>query len=301
MRHLNYNHMLYFWTVAREGSVARAAGQLNLTPQTVSGQIKRLEESLGAALFERNGRALMLTDTGKVVAQFADEIFPLGQELAQFVRHGGRPSAPRTLTVGVVHSIPKLVSYHLLSPALTAESPTRLILHQGSLDELLAQLAVHRIDLVLADTPAPPDLNVRARSHEVGECSVAFFAAPKLARQLADDFPRSLHGAPMLMPGARTVLRERVQTWLLGQDIAPAVVAEIDDSGLLKAFGHSGAGVFVGPSVVASAVCDAYGVEQIGTVDEIVERFYAILPERRMPHPAVTAISEQGRKCLQWT
>lgn len=296
MRHLNYNHMLYFWTVAREGSVARASEVLNLTPQTVSGQIKRLEESIGSALFQRDGRALVLTDTGKLVAQFADEIFTLGQELTQIVRHGARPRSPRALNVGVVNSIAKLVTCEIVAPAMHLEEPVRVITHEAALEELLADLAVHRLDLVLSDRPAPAELNVRAHTHVLGESGISFFAAPEVARKLGPRFPENLDGAPMLMPAARNFLRARLQDWYAEHDIHPVIAAEIDDSALMKAFGASGLGVFPAPTSIEKRISAAYGVECVGSTAQVQERYYAILPQRKMAHPAVLAITESGRR-----
>jgi LysR family transcriptional activator of nhaA len=299
MRHLNYNHMLYFWTVAREGSVARAAESLHLTPQTVSGQIKRLEESVGAALFQRDGRALVLTDTGKLVAQFADEIFTLGHELAQVLRQGARPRTTRSLAIGVVNSIPKLITCELIAPAMALEEPVRVITHEATLEELLADLAVHRLDLVLSDRPSPGELDLRAKSRPLGDSRVAFFAAPSLARELSGEFPKNLDGAPILMPAARNQLRVRLDDWLSELDLHPQIVAEIDDSGLMKAFGQSGLGVFPAPASIGARICASYGVELVGETDAVRERFYAIVPDRKVVHPGVAKIAESGRQHLE--
>ncbi|MEM9383590.1 MAG: transcriptional activator NhaR [Pseudomonadota bacterium] len=299
MRHINYTYLLYFWTVQREGSVSRAAEVLNLTPQTISGQIKRLEESIGAALFQRDGRSLVLTDTGRLVAQFADEIFTVGQELTQILRHGAKPRSPSSVAVGIVNSIAKLIACEIVAPALALEEPVRVVTHEDTLEELLADLSVHRLDIVLSDRSLPSDLDVRAKSHPLGQSDVAFFARPDLAERLGPEFPACLDGAPFLMPAVRNSLRTRLEVWCTERGVRPLIAAEIDDSGLLKAFGQEGIGVFVAPAVIASRVCDSYGVQEIGrTGGSVVERYFAILPERRIGHPAVAAITAAGQRRL---
>ncbi len=298
MRHINYTYLLYFWTVQREGSVSRAAEVLNLTPQTISGQIKRLEESIGTSLFQRDGRSLVLTDTGRLVAQFADEIFSVGQELTQILRHGARPRSPRSVSVGIVNSIAKLIACEIVAPAMALEEPVRVVTHEDTLEELLADLSVHRVDIVLSDRALPSGLNVRAYSRTLGQSHLAFFARPDLAARIGDDFPACLDGAPFLMPAARNFLRARLDEWCAKHSVRPVVAAEIDDSGLQKAFGQEGLGVFVAPTVISSRVCDSYGVVEIGRTSELVERYFAILPERRIAHPAVLAITESGQRHL---
>ncbi len=301
MRHINYTYLLYFWTVQREGSVSRAAEVLNLTPQTISGQIKRLEESIGTSLFQRDGRSLVLTDTGRLVAQFADEIFTVGQELTQILRHGAKPRSPRSVRVGIVNSIAKLIACEIVAPALALEEPVRVVTHEDTLEELLADLSVHRLDIVLSDRSLPSELDVRARSHALGQSDIAFFARPDLADRLGDEFPACLDGAPFLMPAVRNSLRTRLEVWCTDKGVRPVVAAEIDDSGLLKAFGQQGLGVFVAPAAIASRVCDSYGVVELGRTGSVVERYFAILPERRIAHPAVVAITESGQRRLDPT
>jgi LysR family transcriptional activator of nhaA len=298
VRHINYTYLLYFWTVQREGSVSRAAEVLNLTPQTISGQIKRLEESIGVALFQRDGRSLVLTDTGRLVAQFADEIFTVGQELTQILRHGAKPRSPRSVSVGIVNSIAKLIACEIVAPAMALEAPVRVVTHEDTLEELLADMSVHRLDMVLSDRSLPSELNVRAYSRTLGQSDMAFFAHPDLAEGLGNDFPACLDGAPFLMPAARNTLRARLEVWCADQGVRPVIAAEIDDSGLLKAFGQQGLGVFVAPAAISSRVCDSYGVIEVGRTARLVERYYAILPERRVAHPAVVAITEAGQQHL---
>ncbi|MGR8919458.1 MAG: transcriptional activator NhaR [Gammaproteobacteria bacterium] len=295
MRHLNYNHLMYFWTVAREGTIARAAETLFLTPQTISGQLKLLEQAVGSPLFKRSGRRLVLTETGKLVRQYADEIFALGAELAQRVSGGGT-DAPRTLNVGVVDSIAKLIACEVLEPALTEDAG--IVCTEGGLDHLLAELAVLRLDLVISDRPLPPGLKVRAYNHALGGSGVSFFARPVLARRYAREFPHSLDGAPMLLPRGSSALRRRLDDWLDARGITPRVVAEFDDSALLKAFGAAGAGVFPAPTAIAERVEAMYGARSIGGAEGLGERYYAISPERRITHPAVLRITEAAARRL---
>lgn len=294
MQHLNYSHLQYFWAVAREGSVVKASELLHLTPQTISGQLKQLEASIGNPLFERVGRGLVLTDLGNVVFQYADEIFSIGAELATVVR-GRQAGAQTTLTVGVVNSMPKFVAERIISPALVCKPPIRLRCHEARLDELLGALATHRLDLVLSDQPIPSGTAVRAYNHKLGESGLAFFVRRSESRRYRKDFPASLNGAPMLLPAPQSALRLRLDDWFEGQSIAPRVVGEFDDSALLKAFGEAGAGIFVAPSAIENAIESVYKVNVIGRTDEVVERFYAISPERRLKHPAVVAITDAAR------
>jgi len=297
MRHLNYSHLLYFWTVAREGSIAKASAVLHLTPQTISGQLKLLDESIGDRLFVRAGRRLVLSDLGKVVYQYADEIFSLGAELAHVAR-GKAPGMPLVLNVGIVDSIPKLVTYRVLEPALKLDEKLRLNCHEATLEKLLSDLAVHRLDLVLSDRPVPPGLNVRAYHHLLGASGVTMFAAPPLAESLGKRFPQSLKNAPFLMPANTPALRSQLEEWFDANDLSPLIVGEFDDSALLKSFGQAGVGVFVGPSALEDEICEMYHVVALGQVPNVEERFYAISPERKLKHPAIVAITERARETI---
>lgn len=297
MRHLNYSHLLYFWTVAREGSIAKASSVLHLTPQTISGQLKLLDESIGDRLFVRAGRRLVLSDLGKVVYQYADEIFSLGAELAHVAR-GKAPGMPLVLNVGIVDSIPKLVTYRVLEPALKLDEKLRLNCHEATLDKLLSDLAVHRLDLVLSDRPVPPGLNVRAYHHLLGASGVTVFAAPALAESLGKHFPENLKDAPFLMPANTPALRSQLEEWFDANDLSPLIVGEFDDSALLKSFGQAGVGVFVGPSALEAEIRDMYHVVALGQVPNVEERFYAISPERKLKHPAIVAITERARETI---
>jgi LysR family transcriptional activator of nhaA len=295
MEWLNYHHLLYFHTVAREGSVIRASKALRLAQPTLSGQIRKLEDSLGEKLFARQGRGLVLTETGRVVYRYADEIFSAGREMMDALR--GRPTRrPARLLVGIADVVPKLVSHRLLEIALRLPEPVQLVVREGKTDDLLGSLATHAFDLVLTDAPLGPQTRVRAFNHLLGECGVTFFAAPALATQYRRRFPESLDGAPMLLPTGNTVLRHSLEQWFDAIDVRPRLVAEIEDSALLKVFGQQGGGIFPAPSVVASDVRRRYAVASVGRTDSVRERFYAISIERRITHPAIAAILESARQ-----
>jgi LysR family transcriptional activator of nhaA len=297
MEWLNYHHLLYFWTVAHEGSVARAAEQLRLAQPTVSGQIRALEEALGEKLFTRSGRHLVPTDVGRIVYQYADEIFALGRELMNTLRD--RPTGrPVRLVVGVADAVSKLIAYRLLAPALSLPDPVHVVCREDTPERLLAELSVHGIDLVLSDAPLPPTVRVRAFNHLLGECGVTVFAAPSRAATLKRRFPQSLGGAPFLMPADGSALRRSLDAWFESNGIRVSVVGEFDDPALMKTFGQAGIGAFAAASVIEREVQAQYGVRIVGHIEAVRERFYAISVERRIKHPAVAAISEQARTRL---
>ena len=297
MERLNYHHLLYFWMVAREGTVASAAAKLRLAQPTISGQIHALEGSLGEKLFERAGRGLRPTEMGRVVFRYADEIFALGRELTESVK--GHPTGrPLRLTVGVSDALPKLVAYRLIEPALALTQPVRLVVHEQSTERLLAALALHELDVVLTDRVAPPGVSVRAYNHLLGDCEATLFAAPKLAAKYRRRFPLSLNGAPFLLPGETSTLRRALAQWFERHRIRPHIVGEFDDSTLIKVFGQAGKGIFAAPSIIESSVRNQYGVAVVGTLDRVRERFYAVSAERRLKHPAVIAITESARRDL---
>ena len=297
MRHLNYNHLLYFWTVAREGSIAKAAQVLHLTPQTISGQLKSLEKSIGQSLFRRVGRGLAVTDTGLLVNQYADEIFSLGAELALRMRDE-EPGATTVFTVGIASSVAKLIAFRLIEPALTLEKEIRLVCVEAPLDQLLADLAVHRIDLIVADRPIPEGLNVKGYSHKLGESTVSFFCQRGVAEDYADDFPNSLQGAKVLLPVVGSAMRRRLDDWFEAVGVRPRIVAEFDDSALLKAFGEAGVGLFPAPTVIADQISDMYHAAPVGEVSDVKDRYFVISPERRLKHPAVVKITKAARDRL---
>ena len=294
---INYKHLHYFWVTAKEGGVARASERPHLTPQTISGQLSLLEDQLGSKLFNRVGRNLELSDTGRLVLGYADEIFSLGGELEEVVYQLPR-DRPQLFRVGVVDALPKSIAHRILQPALEMPSPIRMICREASLDDLLAELTLHRIDLVLADRPIPASVSMRGYSHKLGVCAVSFFVTPKLAATLQGPFPQCLDGAPILLPGMGTQLRSVIDQWLDRNRIHPHMVAEFDDSALMKAFGKQGAGVFTAPSAIEDEVARQYQVEKIGQVDEITEEFYAISIERRILHPVVSYLMENARETL---
>ena len=294
MRGTSYNHLYYFWTVAREGGVGRAAEVLHLTPQTISSQLKVLEDGLGVRLFDRSGRKLVLTEAGRLALGFADEIFRLGSEMTEALK--GRTSGrPLQLSVGVVDVVPKLIAYRLLEPALHLDEPVRILCREGKLEDLLADIAVHKLDMVLADTPLAGALNVRAFNHPLGECGISFFAAPPLAERYRPGFPGSLQDAPMLFPAEGSALRGALMHWLDRIGIRPRIVGEFEDRALMQAFGQSGVGVFISPSVIDAEIAQQHGVMALGSTTDVRERYYAISTERRLRHPGVVAVSDAAR------
>ncbi|MEW5977821.1 MAG: transcriptional activator NhaR [Acidobacteriota bacterium] len=294
MEWLNYQHLLYFWAVAREGSVSRACRQLSLAQPTISGQLRVLERALGEKLFRRVGRNLVLTDVGQVVYRYADEIFSLGSELVDTLK--GRPvGRPLRLAVGIADSVPKMIAYCLLRPALALPEPVRLICSEDRPERLLAELSLHQLDLVLSDAPVSSAVRIRAFNHLLGECGISFFAAAPLAARYRKRFPASLEGAPFLLPSDNATLRRALDQWFDSQHIRPKIVGEFQDSALLKVFGQSGAGVFVVPTAVEDEVCRQFKVSVVGRLESIIERFYAISVERKLRHPAVVAITDTAR------
>jgi LysR family transcriptional activator of nhaA len=280
--------------VAREGSIVRASKALNLAQPTISGQIRVLEEELGEKLFMRVGRNLALTETGRMVYRYADEIFTLGRELREALQ-GRVTDRPMRLTIGITDVLPKLVAYRLLEPALHLEGPVQLRCQEGKLEQLLAELAVYNLDMVLSDAPIGPLVKVRAFNHLLGECGVSFFGTPALAAIYRQHFPQSLQQAPLLAPTDNTVLRRNLDQWFDALGLHPTIVGEFEDSALLKVFGQQGIGLFTAPSVIEAEVKRQYNVEVIGRVDAVRERFYAITVNRKLRHPAVIAMSDAAQ------
>lgn len=297
MEWMNYNHLFYFWVVAREGSIARACDELLLTQPTISAQLRLLENALGEKLFARAGRNLVLTEVGHVVFRSADEIFTVGRELTDTLK-GRSPGRPVRFVVGVADVLPKLIAYRLLEPALKMAEPIRVVCREDKLERLLTALAMHELDLVLSEAPINPTVRIRGYNHLLGECGVTIFGTPQLAAAYRRGFPRSLQGAPFLLPSDTTTLRRSLDQWFDTQGIRPLVVGEFDDSALLKVFGQTGAGLFAAPSVIEAEVRRQYGVQVMGRLPEVRERFYAISVERKLKHPAVVAISETARQKL---
>lgn len=294
MEWLNYHHLLYFWLVAREGGVAKAAAKLRLSHPTVSGQVHALEHVLGEKLLERAGRKLVLTEMGRVVYGYADEIFALGSELLDTVK--GRPTGrPMRLVVGIAEVVPKLVAKRLLDPARALPSPVRMVCREDKTDRLVAELGAGGVDVVLTDAPLPSGGRVRAFNHLLGESDITLFGTAQLAARHRRGFPASLDGAPMLLPAEGTALRRSLDAWFDAHRIRPRIEAEFDDNALLKAFGQDGAGVFPAVTAIEAEVRRQHEVEVVGRVPEVRESFYAISAERRLKHPAVVAISTAAR------
>lgn len=297
MEWLNYHHLLYFWTVAKEGSIARACEKLRLAQPTISGQIRALEESLGEKLFTRSGRRLVMTETGRLVFQYADEIFGLGRELTDVLK--GRPRGrPIRFVVGISDLIPKLIAYRILQPAFTLSDPVRLVCYEDEPEELLARLAAHKLDLVLTHSPAHSAVGVRAFSHRLGSSGVSLFASSAIAARYRKDFPARLDGAPFLLPMERSALRRDLEHWFSLHGIHPRVIGEFQDNALLNVFGNAGAGIFAAPSAIEREVKRYIRVTTIGKLDSIAEDFYAVSAERRIKHPAVAVITESARNKL---
>ncbi len=297
MEWLNYHHLLYFWTVAREGGVSKAAQKLRLSQPTVSAQIRLLEQSLDVQLFQRQGRTLALTDVGRTVYRYADEIFGIGRELREALR--GLPvGRPLQLSVGVADAVPKLIAYQLLRPAMEGPTPIHVVCREDNAEHLVTDLASHALDVVIADTPAPAHVRVRVFNHLLGESDTAFFAVPRVASTLRRRFPASLTGTPMLLPTPGAALRRALDGWFEREDLRPIVVGEFEDSALMKVFGQGMGAVFPAPAVIADEVCRLYAVREVGRTSKVRERYYAISAERRLKHPGVLAITAAARTTL---
>lgn len=294
MLDLNLHHLRYFWMVAKEGSVQAASKLLDLAQPTLSMQIRTLERSLNVKLFSKSGRNLILTDVGRVVYRYADEMFALSKELGQALR-GQPPGRPLVFMVGISDAISKLVVEHMLAPAWKLRDSIRMVCLEGSPPELMSKLAIHELDVVLSDAPAPATVRVHAYSHLLGSSDIAVFGTSDLVRKYKADFPRSLQGAPFLLPTMESAVRHQFDTWLDQEQITLDVRGEIADSALIKVMGKQGIGLFLAPIVVADDVVTQYHVKQLGLVPTVVESFYAISVERRLKHPCVVAIAETAR------
>ncbi len=288
---LNYKQLHHFWTAARAGGIVRGAERSGLAPQTVSGQIAALETELGVNLFKRQGRKLALTETGRMVLDYAEEIFRLGSELEEALRSR---SAGRAMPfrVGVADVVPKAIAWLLLAPSMNLAEPMRIVCREGKFDALLGELAIHKLDVVLADSPLPPSMDVRGYSHALGTSTIGLYATPTLADALQGSFPACLDGAPLLLPGAEASVRTPLLRWLETERLRPRIVGEFDDSALMRAFAEAGAGLFPSASLVGEQLCRQAGMVHLGDARGVTETYYAISVERRLTHPAVRAISE---------
>lgn len=296
---MNFKHLQYFWAAAKAGGIVRASEQLHMTPQTLSGQIKLLEGRLGCALFRKAGRRLELTPEGRAAFGYAEQIFALANELESSVRQRADGEPALDFRVGIADAVPKTIAYRLLEPALGVGAHVRLVCHEGRFRDLLAQLGVHRLDLVIADEPLGRRTGVKAFNHALGATATSFFATPALKRTLQGRFPHSLQGAPVLLPGAASAARQRIDVWFAAQGLQPQVIGEFDDAALMKAFGGEGRGVFVAPSVLEAETQAQYGVRLVGRVDELVEEFHGVSLERRVTHPCVAAITAAAPRVLR--
>lgn len=294
MDFLNYHHLLYFWMVAREGTILRAAEKLHIGQPAISTQLRSLEESLGQKLFQKSGRTLQLTETGKTVYRYADEIFSLGREMVDTLK--GHPiGKPVRFIVGVVDVMPKMMARRLLEPALRLSEDLRLVCVEDSLEKLLSELILHNVDIVLSDTPVSAAFKVRAYNHALGESAVGLFATKELSRRCRKGFPESLNGAPLLLPARGSSLRRSMDSWLESKELRPLIRAEFDDTALLKAFGQTGEGLFPGSLAIQEEIERQYEVELVGEMQGVRENFFAISAERKIKHPAVLAISRTAR------
>ena len=294
---INYKHLHYFWVIAKAGGIARASERLHLTSQTISGQLSVLEQTLGEPLFNRVGRKLELTDTGKVTLEYAEEIFSLGGELEEMLRNKPK-NRPMVFKVGVTDVAPKSIAYRLIAPSLQSTDPVRIVCREGSLETLMAELAIHKVDLVIADGPTPASVKVRGYNHLLGECGISFFATPALAATMNSSFPQNLNNAPLLLPGEMTAVQSKIIEWFETLNIHPHIVGEFDDSALMKAFGQAGTGIFIAPTAIATEVEKQYNVISIGQTKEVLEQFYAISVDRKMSHPSIAAITETASEWL---
>jgi LysR family transcriptional activator of nhaA len=297
MEWLNYHHLLYFWTVVHRGSLRAAAEELHLSPPTVSVQIHCLEQALDEKLLERSGRRLVLTEVGSVVYRFADEIFSLGRELVDTLK--GRPTGrPLRLEVGVADVLPKIVAQRLIEPALRLPERVHIVCREASPAQLLAALAAQDLDVVLTDAPIGPGFKVRAHSHLLGESGMSFLSTRALANRYRRGFPRSLDGAPILLPTENMAVRRSLDQWFESRGLRPEIVGEFEDYALLREFGASGHGVFPVPSVAEKPLRRSYDLQLIGRVKSVRAQFYAVSLERRIKHPAVAAMCDVAREEL---
>lgn len=295
---MNFKHLYYFWVTAKAGGIMRAGEQLHTTPQTLSGQIKLLEEWLGRSLFRKSGRQLELTEDGRLALDYADQIFTLGAELETAVRQARGGQRVLDFRVGVSDAVAKSVVYRLLEPALSLDVPVKLVCSEGKFPDLVAQMALNRLDLVISDEPMSKRISVKAFNHPLGSSTMSFFCAPSLRKQLVGDFPGCLNDAPMLLQGAAASVRQQLEGWLTRGQLHPRVIGEFDDVALMKAFGREGRGVFMAPTVLEHETVTQFEVEVIGRSDELVEDFYAVTVERRISHPCVVAITHAAKKEL---
>lgn len=294
-RRLNYQHLLYFWSVVRAGSLSKACEELHLSAPTVSAQLRTFEERIGQKLLEKSGRRLVPTEMGRLVFSYAEDIFGLGGDLLSALAH--QPTRrPMRFVVGIDDVLPKEIAQRLLEAALDTNPPAQLVCREGTLEYLLAALQVHEIDLVLSDSPVTPSLTTRAYNHQLGSCGESWMAAPAIAKELRRGFPKSLHGAPMLLPTADTAIRRSLDQWLDKQGVQPLIVGEFEDYALLREFARAGRGVAPVPDVLEQQFRRESGLLLVGAAKKVQAQFYAISMERKIKNPAVLAICEQASR-----
>jgi LysR family transcriptional activator of nhaA len=297
VKQLNYHHLHYFYVTATEGSIIRASVILNLTPQTISGQIATLESNLGFALFDRVGKRLVLNEQGKIAYSYAEDIFGLGDELLQTLKsqtHGQQ----KVFSIGVTDVLPKVLAFDLFRSCFDDNEDLRLVCKEGDLDELLVELASNHIDIILSDRPLSPGTRVMAYNHLIGESSLTFFANPQLAKTISSNFPYSLHQQPLLIPGDKSVQKLSLLTWFNELGINPTIKAEFEDSALMKLFAQAGYGIFCAPTSIEQHLTEQYQVEIVGRTSEIKERLYLISPERKLKHPAVVPLFAHAKSLV---
>ncbi len=297
MEWLNYHHLFYFWMTVKAGTVAAAAESLHLARPTVAAQIKELEKSVGQKLFRKQGRGLVLTDFGKQVHGYAEEIFSIGHELREFIKTGHHGTRKR-FVVGLPDVVPKHIAFELLKPALHMEDRPRTICYEGKLESLLSDLALHKLDLIISDAPAPPTMEFKLFNHKLGECGLSMLAVPALAKKYRKGFPDSLTDAPCLLPTEHTAVRRSLDIWLDDREIFPNIIAEFEDSALLKVFGQAGEGIFPIPTAIEDRIKKQFGVHLIGRLPEVLDKFYAISAEKRVHHEATLMVVKQARSKL---
>lgn len=297
MEWMNYHHLLYFWTVVREGSISKASQKLRISSPAISAQLRSLEENFGEKLLRRSGRNLVMTEMGRTVFSYAEDIFALGRELIDTVRN--RPTGrPMRVDIGVVDVLPKLIAQWLIEPALHLRERVRVVCREATSDQLIARLATLELDVVLSDSPINPNLKIQAFNHLLGESAVTFVAVPRLAAKCKGRFPRSLDRMPMLLPTDNTDLRRSLDQWFETRNIRPDIVGEFEDYALLRAFGQAGSGIFPVPSVFEKQLKQQDSLRRVGRTDEVHSRFFAISAERKLMHPAVVAICDTARREL---
>jgi LysR family transcriptional activator of nhaA len=297
MQRINYQHLFYFWHVVTEGSITAACEKLHLAQPTISGQLTVFEQAIGEKLFYKQGRKLQLTDTGRIVFHYAEEIFALGRELGNTLK--GLPTGRALrLTIGIADALPKLVIYRLMRPVFQLPEAVQIFCYEDKVERLLNDIALQSIDLVLSDTPLTSSSNANIFNHLLGDSAVTVFATAELAAIYRPNFPRSLGGAPFLLPTNNTALRRSLDQWFDNENIRPKIQAEIEDSALMKTFGKGGMGLFVAPTIVEAEIKRQYMVETVGRIESVKERFYAITVRRQLKHPAVTAILDNARDYL---